>query len=64
MKVKALVNYDDMKLKRLVTAGEEFEVTDNRGLELVKAKVCEAVKGANSKEKPAEKATSKKKGAK
>lgn len=36
MKVKALKNYKDMKLNRLVEAGEVIEVSDERGTELVK----------------------------
>lgn len=34
MKVKCIKTYHDMQLKRLVKAGEEYEVSDARGKEL------------------------------
>ena len=40
-KVKCILGYFDTKLKRTVTIGEEFEVTDERANQLVKAKVVE-----------------------
>lgn len=43
MKVKVIVNYTDLKLNRLVKAGEELDVTEGRAIELIKAKVAESV---------------------
>ena len=43
LKVKIIVNYTDLKLNRLVKAGEELEVTEGRAIELIKAKVAESV---------------------
>ncbi len=40
-KVKCILGYFDTKLKRTVAIGEEFEVTDERANQLVKAKVVE-----------------------
>lgn len=44
MKVKAIVNYNDTRLNRLVTVGEEFEVTEGRGKKLLCAKVVRELK--------------------
>lgn len=40
--VKCVLGYHDTKLNRHVDIGEEFEVTEDRAKQLVKAKVCEA----------------------
>ena len=40
-KVKCVLGYFDTKLNRHVDIGEEFEVTEDRANQLVKAKVCE-----------------------
>lgn len=56
MKVKCVKKYNDKKLKRLVEPGEEFEVTNERGKELVSAKVAVEIE----EEKPAKKRASKK----
>lgn len=43
MKVKAITDYNDTKLNRLVKNGEELEVTDNRANILINAKVAMAI---------------------
>lgn len=43
MKVKVIVDYNDTQLKRLVKAGEEFEVTEARGQRLIEAMVAKAI---------------------
>ena len=40
-KVKCILGYFDTKLKRTVKIDEEFEVTEDRAKQLVKAKVAE-----------------------
>lgn len=39
MKVKAIVDYNDLQLNRRVKKGEELEVTEARATVLIKAKV-------------------------
>lgn len=46
MKVKAIKDYNDLQLKRLVKAEEELDVTEARGAELIKALVAEKVETA------------------
>lgn len=46
MKVKVIENYNDTKLKKLVTKDTELEVSDARGKELINAKVAVAIKEA------------------
>ncbi len=41
VKVKCILGYFDTKLKRTVKIDEEFEVTEDRAKQLVKAKVAE-----------------------
>lgn len=41
IKVKCVLGYHDTKLNRHVNINEEFEVTEDRANQLVKAKVCE-----------------------
>jgi hypothetical protein len=41
-KVKCVKGYFDTKLNRHVSVNEEFEVTDDRAKQLVKARVAEA----------------------
>ena len=41
MRVKAIKDYNDLQLKRLVKAGEEFDVNEDRADQLIIAKVCE-----------------------
>ena len=43
VKVKCILNYYDTKLNKSVDIGEEFDVTDDRAKQLVKAKVAELV---------------------
>lgn len=43
MKVKAIVDYNDTVLGRLVKVGEQLEVTENRGKILLAAKVAEKI---------------------
>ena len=43
VKVKCILKYYDTKLNKSVTIGEEFDVTDDRAKQLVKAKVAELV---------------------
>ena len=43
MKIKAITDYNDTALGRLVKAGEQFEVTENRGKILLAAKVAEKI---------------------
>ena len=45
MKVKAIKDYNDLQLKRLVKAEEELDVTAARGAELVKAGVAVEIEG-------------------
>ena len=40
--VKCVKNYQDLKLNRRVTVGEQFEVSNDRAKELMNAKVAEA----------------------
>lgn len=42
IKVKCILGYFDTKLNRHVDIGEEFDVTEDRAKQLVKAKVCDA----------------------
>jgi hypothetical protein len=49
MKVSIIKNYNDLKLKRAVTAGEEFEVTAERGKQLIDAGVAEAIDAPEEK---------------
>ena len=41
VKVKCILKYYDTKLNKSVDIGEEFDVTDDRAKQLVKAKVAE-----------------------
>lgn len=43
MKVKCIIEYNDLQLRRLVKAGEELEVSEARAEVLINAKVCEAI---------------------
>ena len=43
MKVKVIVDYNDTQLKRLVKAGEEFEVSEARGQRLIEAMVAKVI---------------------
>lgn len=43
MKVKCIKDYNDLQLKRLVTEGEELDVTEERAKVLFGAKVAEKV---------------------
>lgn len=43
MKVKCIIEYNDLQLGRLVKAGEELEVSEDRAKVLINAKVCEAI---------------------
>lgn len=43
MRVRVLKNYNDLQLNRLVKAGEEFDVTEDRAKKLIGAKVAEVV---------------------
>ena len=43
MKVKAIKDYQSLKLKRLVKTGEELEVTEERGKKLLAAGVAEEI---------------------
>ena len=43
MKVKVIVDYNDTQLKRLVKAGEEFEVSEARGQRLIEAMVAKEI---------------------
>lgn len=65
MRVKCIINYNDLQLKRLVKAGEEIEVTDARAKELAYHNVAEAIDEPTTPEvatKPApKKATTRKK---
>lgn len=56
MKVKAITDYNDAALGRLVKAGEQLEVTENRGKMLLAAKVAEKIaETPKNKRKKAEK---------
>ena len=46
MKVKVTEDYNDSKLKKLVTKDTELEVTEARGKELIDAKVAIEIKEA------------------
>ena len=64
MKVKAIKDYNDLKLKKLVKADTELDVTAARGAELVKAGVAveiETTTETPAAETPGEKPTRKKK---
>lgn len=50
MKVKSITNYNDLRLNRLVTAGEELEVEDARATILINAKVAVAIKAPTTPE--------------
>lgn len=41
--VKCILGYYDTKLDRHVDAGEEFDVTEDRAKQLLKAKVAEVI---------------------
>lgn len=56
MKVKCIKKYNDRKLKRIVEVNEEYEVTGERGNELISAKVAVEIE----EEKPAKRKASKK----
>ena len=43
MKVKAICDYNDLQLKRLVKAGEEITVDENRANVLIKANVAKVI---------------------
>lgn len=43
MKVKCIIEYNDLQLRRLVKAGEELEVSEVRAEVLINAKVCEVI---------------------
>lgn len=51
MKVKVLENYFDLVLRKQIEAGEELEVTNERGTELADKKLVEIIKEP-LKEKP------------
>lgn len=55
--MKCIKNYKDKKIKRLVVADEELEVTEARGKELIAAKVAAEIE---EEEKPVKKRASKK----
>ena len=59
-RVKCILNYYDTKLNKSVAVGEEFDVTEDRANQLVKAKVAETV-ATPTTEKVATKTTRKKK---
>lgn len=42
VRVKCILGYYDTKLNKSVAIGEEFEVTEDRAKQLVKAKVAES----------------------
>lgn len=52
-KVKCILGYFDTKLNKSVAIGTEFEVTDDRAKQLVKAKVAEVVTTPTTTEKVA-----------
>ncbi len=54
MKVRAIKEYNDLQKKRLVKVGEEFEVSAERGKELLNAKVAEEIVAEAPAETPAE----------
>ena len=60
VKVKCILNYYDTKLNSTVKSGEEFEVTEDRAKQLVKAKVVEAVTTPPTTEKVVKKPRAKK----
>lgn len=43
MKVKAITDYNDLILKKLIKKGEELDVTEERGKTLLTAKVVKVV---------------------
>lgn len=64
MKVKAIKDYNDTQLKRMVKTDEELDVTKERAAVLITAKVAVALEVAdqeNGKEETAEKPKRRKK---
>ncbi len=56
MRIKATVLYNDLELKRIVKAGEELDVTDARGKQLIAARVGKEIPSeAEKPEKPVKK---------
>jgi hypothetical protein len=49
MKVKAIVDYNDLQLNRRVKKGEEFEVTKSRATVLINSKVAVATTPTTAK---------------
>lgn len=49
MKVKAIVDYNDLQLNRRVKKGEELEVTDARAKVLIQSKVATATTPTTAK---------------
>ena len=61
IRVKCIKGYYDTKLNRSVAEGEEFEITDDRANQLVKAKVAEVTTPTTEKVVEPVKKTRKKK---
>ena len=49
MKIRATGNYFDLQLNKKIVKGEEYEVTQERGEQIINAKLAEEVKEAKPK---------------
>lgn len=52
MKIRAINEYIDTQLKKLVKVGDEYEVSEERGKQIVNAKFAEEVKEAEEVKVP------------
>lgn len=52
MKIRAINEYIDTQLKKLVKVGDEYEVSEERGKQIVNAKFAEEVKEAKEVKVP------------
>lgn len=59
-KVKCVVAYNDLQLKRLVEVGEELDLADDRAEALIKKGLVEATEVVVEEKKPVVKKTNKK----